>query len=379
MRLSSIVREIQLSGIRKIFEMASSNAINLGLGEPDFNPPERALEAIAEAVKLGYNKYDSTYGLKILREAIAEKYSSYGEFDINNVLITIGATEGIFSTLMTVCEKGSKVLVPDPGFVLYEPHVKIAGGIPIKYRLREENNYQPDQNEILEKIDKDLAGIIVNSPSNPIGSVLNKDSVKFFVDISEDHNIFIVSDEVYMNFVYDGSHESFLGKGQNIIFVQSFSKEYAMTGWRIGYIIANKELIRNIGKIHYYTVACPVTPIQYAAYVAIKECSDFTDKMVREFKVRRELIYNELRKIDGFYPNIPQGAFYIFPKYKYNLSSEKLAEELAKRGLLSAPGSAFGEEGEGHIRFSYAASKENIKKGMEILKEFVEYIQHKAL
>ncbi len=374
MRFNPTVEEIQLSGIRKIFEMANSKAINLGLGEPDFHPPDRVKEALKEAVDKGYNKYDSTYGLKILREAIAEKYSKYDDLTADNVLITVGATEGIFSTMLSVVERGSKILIPDPGFVLYEPHTKIAGGVPLRYQLRSEKDFQPDEEEIKNLIDDKVKAIVVNSPSNPTGSVLSPDSVKFFLDIAEDYNLTIISDEVYMNFVYDSQHQTFLGKGENVIFVQSFSKEFAMTGWRIGYLIGDKKAIKTIGKIHYYLVACPTTPIEYAAYIAIRDCEEFTVKMVKEFSKRRKVIYEELKKIDGIHPNVPKGAFYIFPKYDYNIKSEKLAEELAKRGLLSAPGSAFGPGGEGHIRFSYAASIDDIRKGMEILRNYVEEI-----
>ncbi len=368
---SDRVLNIELSGIRKIFDLAHGDVINLGLGEPDFHPPEVVKKAIYEAVEKGYNKYGPSKGFPELRELIAEKYSRYGDFSADNVLVTVGATEGFMATMLSMVNPGDEVLYPDPGFVLYKPHIRIAEGKPVPYPLRIENDFVPTQEDLQERITPKTKAIIVNSPGNPTGGVLEEKDIKMIIDLAEDHDLVIISDEVYFNLVYDSEPHTFLGKYDKLVFINSFSKEFAMTGWRLGYIIAPREYVEQIGKIHYYTVACPQSPIEYAAIVALKEAPDYVEYMRREFRKRRDLIYSLLKEIEGVEPNLPKGAFYMFPRVNVEDVVE-VVKETVKRGVLCTPGEAFGENAKNHIRFSYAASEEDIRKGMEIFRDVVE-------
>ncbi len=369
---SDRVLSIELSGIRKIFDMAQGNVINLGLGEPDFQPPPEAMEAIHEAVKEGYNKYGPSKGFPELREAIAQKFSEYGNFSANNVLVTTGATEGMLTTMLALLNPGEEVLYPNPGFVTYRPHILIAGGRPVDYPLMQENEFMPTQEELQKRITPRTKAIIVNYPNNPTGGVIDESHIKMIIDLAEDNDLIIISDEVYFHLTYDSPPQTFLGKYDKVIFVNSFSKEFAMTGWRLGYLIAPSEFIEQIGKMHYYTVACPQSPIEYAAMVALQKSRYYTDMMCERFRARRKLIYELLKKIDGVNPNMPKGAFYMFPRIELNADPRDIVMETVKRGVLCTPGEAFGSAGKRHIRFSYAASEENIKKGMEIFAEVIE-------
>ena len=365
---SERVKNIELSGIRKIFDLAQGKVINLGLGEPDFHPPEVVKRAIMEGVEKGYNKYGPSKGFAELRELIAEKYSSYGDFSGDNVLVTVGATEGFMATILSLVGPGDEVLYPDPGFVLYKPHIRIAEGKPVAYPLYQEHDFVPMQEDIQDRITPRTKAIIVNSPNNPTGGVLDESAIKMIVDLAEDNDLIIISDEVYFNMVYDSPPQTFLGKYDKLVFINSFSKEFAMTGWRLGYLIAPKEFVEQIGKIHYYTVACPQSPIEYAAIIALKEASDYVDYMMQYFRRRRDLMYSLLKDIPGVEPNLPKGAFYMFPKVHVDNVID-VVKETVKRGVLCTPGEAFGDNAKSHIRFSYAASEDDIRKGMEIFEE----------
>ncbi|AGB04506.1 aspartate/tyrosine/aromatic aminotransferase [Aciduliprofundum sp. MAR08-339] len=369
---SNRVMGIELSGIRKIFDMAQGEVINLGLGEPDFQPPPEALDAIREAVERGYNKYGPSKGFPELREAIAEKFSKYADITAENVLITVGATEGMLATMLSLIDPGDEVLYPDPGFVLYKPHTIIAGGKPVAYPILQENDFMPTQEDLQERITKKTKAIILNYPNNPTGGIIDEEHIKMVVDIAEDNDLIIISDEVYFNIIYEGAPRTFLGRYDKLIFVNSFSKEFAMTGWRLGYLIAPKEYVEQIGKIHYYSVACPQSPIEYAALTAIRKSKYYSDMMVEKFRRRRDLIYDLLRKMDGVKPNFPRGAFYIFPRIELNADPVEIVKEVVKRGVLCTPGNAFGKIGTQHIRFSYAASEEDIRRGMEIFDSVLE-------
>ncbi len=363
---SNRVTSIELSGIRKIFDMAQGEVINLGLGEPDFQPPPEAMEALEEAVKKGYNKYGPSKGFPELREALADKFRKYADITADNVLVTVGATEGMLATLLSVINSGDEVLYPDPGFVLYKPHTIIAGGKPVAYPIRQENDFMPAQEDLEKRINKKTKAIILNYPNNPTGGVIDDEHIKMVIDLAEDNDLLIISDEVYFNIIYEGEPKTFLGKYDKLIFVNSFSKEFAMTGWRLGYLIAPREYVEQIGKIHYYTVACPQSPMEYAALTAIKKSEYYSHMMVEKFRKRRDLIYNLLKKMDGVNPNFPKGAFYIFPKIELDADPMEIVKKVVEKGVLCTPGEAFGSSGERHIRFSYAASEENIIKGMEI-------------
>jgi aspartate aminotransferase len=286
-----------------------------------------------------------------------------------NIIITVGATEGMMIATETIVDEGDEVLVPNPGFILYGPDVKLAGGKPIDYSLRLENNYLPDIEEMKSAITSHTVAIVVNSPSNPTGTVFPKETVKAICDIAKEHDLYILSDEVYHNFVYDGEHWSFARFHDDTIVVNSFSKSMAVTGWRIGYVATSKEIVQQLSKVQYYTLACPPTATQYAILEGLKTKDKFQHEMIEEFRDRREIAMRKISEIPSFTTPPVSGAFYLFPRYSQKLSSEEFAMKILRKGVICAPGSSFGSRGEGHLRFSYANTRENITKAFDIVKD----------
>ncbi len=360
---------IEMSGIRKMFELAGTDSVNMGLGEPDFNPPKHVVEALHEAARSGKNGYGPSLGLPELRSALAGRIRDYWHEDVNadNIIVTAGATQGLMAVTQTFVDHGDEVLVPDPGFVLYDAQTRICGGFPIHYGLRPENGYNPDMDEIQEKITPRTKLWVINTPGNPTGACMSKEEVRAASEIAEDHDIMIVADEVYDFLTFDQPHHSFLSQHDNVVWVNSFSKTYAMTGWRLGCIATKTEYVKAIEKMHYYTVACPPTPIQWAGVAAINGPQDELEAMKLEFRKRRDHITKRIQGIDGFNMQKPGGAFYAFPSYDFDIKSADLALRLAEAGLISSPGSAFGRLGEHHLRFSYACGIDAIDRGMDIL------------
>ncbi len=361
-----------MSGIRKMFELAGSDSVNMGLGEPDFNPAPHIVEALHDAAASGHNNYGPSLGLPELRDAVADRIQEYRHetIDADNIIITAGATQGLMAINQTFVDSGDEVLVPDPGFVLYESQARICGGVPIQYVLRAENGFQPDLDEIQRKITPRTKLIVMNTPGNPTGAVMPKDLVRGVAEIAKDHDIMVVADEVYDQMTYgDNSHHSFLSHMDNVVWVNSFSKTFAMTGWRLGCIASSKEHVKAIETMHYYTVACPPTPIQHAGVAALRGPQDQVTEMVAEFEKRRDRITKRIQAIDGLSMTPPGGAFYAMPRYDFDIKSTELALQLAENGLICSPGRAFGRHGENHLRFSYACSVEDIDRGMDILAE----------
>jgi aspartate aminotransferase len=365
---------IEMSGIRKMFELAGKDSINMGLGEPDFEPAAHIEAALAKAVRDGHNHYGPTLGLPQLREAIAARIKEYrGEsVGAQNIIVTAGATQALMTINHTFVDHGDEVLVPDPGFVLYPSQARICGGFPIPYSLSAENKYQPDLEEIKEKITPRTKLLIANTPANPTGACMPKETVRGICEIAEDAGILVVADEVYDYLSYDEDHHSFLSHMDNVIWVNSFSKTYAVTGWRLGCIATKRDYVKAIETMHYYTVACPPTPIQWAGVAALQGPQDHAEQMLKAFHKRRDRITQRLRKIRGLHIVKPGGAFYAFPSFDFDIPSENLALSLAERGLICTPGSAFGHLGEGHLRFSYACGLEAIDAGMDILESVCE-------
>ncbi|MFW6041040.1 MAG: pyridoxal phosphate-dependent aminotransferase [Thermoplasmatota archaeon] len=366
------IRDIEMSGIRKMFEMADKDSINLGLGQPDFQPPADVIDAYTQAMSDGHNGYGSTYGLYELREEVANHLSQYKpKLNVDNILITIGATQSFKISTETLIQEGVEVLYPEPGFVLYEPQIKLADGIPISYPVEQKNEFVPQVEYLEERRTNKTKVIIVNSPGNPTGGVFPKKNVKEIIGWAQENDIAIISDEVYEMMVYDEEHVSFLGDYENVIAINSFSKTFAMTGWRIGFMAARKDWIKEFGKVHYYNIACPPNPPQHAILYAMRNRLDYVEDMVKTFKKRRDIIVDRLNKISGFNCLVPKGAFYVFPSFDFDITSYELVMKLLENGVIASPGSAFGPTGEGHIRFSYANLTENIKAAMDIIEEVV--------
>ncbi len=366
------VSSLKVSGIRKLFEAAPPGSINLGLGEPDLQPPPEMIKGFVDALEKGYNKYGPSAGIMELREAIAAYLRRYRrDVTFENVIVTAGATEGMRIACETILGEGDEALVPNPGFIIYGPDVRLAGGKAKEYSLRAENRYLPDIEEIKSLITPRTKAILVNSPSNPTGAVFPRETVKALSDIAKDHRLYILSDEVYDSFVYEGEHLSFARFHNDTIIVQSFSKSLAATGWRIGYVATSKEIVQQLSKVQYYTLACPPTATQYGVLEGLKVIDRFQEEMIAEFRKRREVAMRKISEIPSFANAPVNGAFYMFPKYAQKMPSEKLALKILDMGVICAPGSAFGSSGEGHIRFSYANSQANIANGLDIVKAFM--------
>jgi aspartate aminotransferase len=363
------VRQVEISGIRKMFEAAPANAINLGLGEPDFEPPKAVLDALCEAVHHGMNHYGPSAGLPRLREKVAERYRERDpETGRDNVIITGSGSEGLMAVALTLYDPGDEVLVPNPGFVLYPPHAKLAGARPVPYDLLEKKGYQPDFEQLERLVTPRTRVVVVNSPSNPTGSVFTKATVDRMISFAEEHDLTIVSDEVYEEMVYEGRFQSFWGRTDRAVIVNSFSKTLAMTGWRIGFLVAPRALAVEINKMHYHMMACPSTPAQAAVIAGLEDGGAATRAMVAEFRARRAIVVKVLSKIPGVTVVPPAGAFYAFPKLDWPGTAQEIAGTLLQRGLISTPGDAFGSLGANHLRLSFAASRANLRKGLGILR-----------
>ena len=364
---------IQPTGVRKMFDLAGDDVISFGLGEPDFQPPKIAIDSFYQAMLDGKNKYTTTAGLPKLRTKIADSWTQYQSgMDESNVCITMSGTNALLNIFLTIVNPGENVLLPEPYFPLYGPDVSICGGETRYYPCKFENEFIPKISDLEELVDENTVAILYNFPSNPTGGTLNEQQRDELLDFAEKNDLWIISDEVYDRIVFDGKHVSFMGTNYDkTLIVNSFSKTFAMTGWRIGYIIStNVEAMKQIIKMQYYITACSNDAMQYAVLAAMEHASDYPDKIAKEFQQRCELIVHRLNQMPGVECHKPKGAIYVFPKVIVpGMNSEELALELLKDGVLCSPGSAFGPSGEGHLRFAYTISKEDISKGMDKMEE----------
>ena len=363
------VRSIQPTGVRKMFDMAGDDVISFGLGEPDFQPPPIAIEEFHKAMLDGRNKYTTTAGLPELRKVIAESWSDYdSNLDENNVCMTMSGTNALFNCFMALIEEGNNILIPEPYFPLYGPDVTLTGGEARYYPCLFENEFIPSIDDLEKLVDENTKAILYNFPSNPTGAMLSIEQRDELLNFAIKHNLWIISDEVYDRIIYDGEHVSFIGTDYDrVLLINSFSKTFAMTGWRIGYILSpNLDAMTQVIKLQYYLAACSNDGMQYAVLAAFQKASKYPEQMALEFKERRDLICQRLNEMPGVSCHVPKGAFYVFPKVSIEgMNSEELAIELLKGGVLCSPGSAFGKSGEGHLRFAYTISKEDISKGMD--------------
>ena len=360
---------IQPTGVRKMFDLAGDDVISFGLGEPDFQPPPVAIEAFHQAMLGGHNKYTTTAGLPELRRKIAESWSSYQtDMDEQNVCITMSGTNALLNLFLTLVNPGDNVLLPEPYFPLYGPDVSIAGGKARYYPCLFDNEFIPSVEDLEHLVDENTVAILYNFPSNPTGGTLDESQRDELLDFAQRHNLWLISDEVYDRIVFDGPHVSFMGTGyERVLLVNSFSKTFAMTGWRMGYIIStNLEAMQQIIKMQYYITACSTDAMQYGILTAMNQASEYPDVLAKEFKQRCDLIVERLNAMPGVECHKPKGAIYVFPRVTVpNMTSEDIAMELLKDGVLCSPGSAFGPSGEGHLRFAYTISQEDITRGMD--------------
>ena len=363
---SSRVERVSISGIREVFEAAGEDAINLGLGQPDFPAPENARRAAIEAIESGdADGYTSNKGTAELRAAVADKHARDNEFavDPENVIATAGGSEALHVAIEAHVDEGEEVVYPDPGFVSYEALTHLAGGEPKPVPLREDLTMDPAAVE--EAITDDTAAFVVNSPANPTGAVQSEADTREFARIADEHDVLCISDEVYEPFVFDGEHHSpaDFTDWENVVVVNAASKRYSMTGWRLGWVAGSHERVERMLRVHQYVQACASAPAQYAAEAALSGPQDHVEEMRRAFEERREVLLDGLEDAGLEVPR-PQGAFYAMPRVP-----EGWAEEVIDRGVVVVPGEAFGAHGAGHARISYAVSVETLKEALEVIRE----------
>jgi aspartate/methionine/tyrosine aminotransferase len=366
-------------GNAKMLETQGRRIIHLEIGEPDFVTPANIREAAIRALKDGNTHYTPTPGMLELRKAIADKTANDLGVEVcfENVSVTLGSKEAIFAALASIVEEGDEVLYPNPGYPAYESGVRFFGGKPVPVRLREEDEFRMTPEEVNQLVSDRTKAIIINSPENPTGAVLSKDDVKGIVEIAKDAGAYVVSDEVYRYIIYDGlKHYSpiqFDENLENTIVVDGFSKYYAMTGWRLGYVITPKHLTEPLQLVLNLITACPSSFIQVGGIEALRNGSSAVKRMVEQYAARREIVIEEVSKMNGVHMVRPRGAFYGFINVKEiinraNINSLKLASILLEKyGVAVLHGSAMGSFGEGYVRISYANSVENIRNGLRIM------------
>ena len=378
------VKNMPPSGIRKFFDIVNEmdDVISLGVGEPDFVTPWNVAEAGIYSLEQGHTHYSSNAGFIELRLEIA-KYLSR-RFDLNynpedEIIVTVGGSEGIDIALRALVGPGDEVIVPEPSFVAYKGCTAFTGAESKIINLKAENDFKLTAEDLEEAITEKTKVVIIPYPNNPTGAIMTKKDLQPIVDVLKDKDVIIISDEIYAELSYgEKSHvsiASFPDVKEKTLVINGFSKAYAMTGWRLGYVCGNSVLIKQMKKIHQYSIMCSPTTAQYAAIEALKNGQDSIERMVKEYNRRRRVLVDGFRKL-GFECFEPLGAFYVFPCIKSTgLTSEEFCEDLLKKEkVLTIPGNAFGECGEGYIRACYASSMENI---VEALKRIERYLQKK--
>lgn len=358
------VTGINISGIRKMFEGAKPGSINLGLGQPDFDTPQHIKDEAIRAIEEGFTGYTANMGIPELREALSRKFKKENDLDYSpqDIIVTSGASEALHVALQALCGRGDEVLVPDPAFVSYSALTTMADARPVPVPLGPELRYDPET--LKEYINKKTKVIVLNSPSNPTGAVQTPREMKAIAEIADDSGVTVISDEVYEHFIYDGVHDSPAKYSDNVITVNASSKTYAMTGWRVGYVAARPEYTEQMLKVHQYVQACACSISQRAALAALVGPQDCVAAMRDEFRRRRDYLIGELHGM-GVRCVTPRGAFYAFP---YVGDEQAVVAELLQKGVISTPGTSFGENGRGYVRLCYATSMPNLEKAVGIMK-----------
>ncbi len=373
---SDRVSLIQPSAIRRMVELSAGmkNVVHLEQGEPDFTTPEHISKAAVEAIEKGFTHYTEIDGTLELREAIAQKLESDNGIDVDpktDVTVTSGSQEAMFIAALGFLNKGDEALILDPYYPAYYEDTLLAEAKPITIPLDEKKDYRVEMEQLEKKITKKTKMIWMCNPSNPTGHVFPKSDLEVIAEVAKKHDLIVFADEIYEKIVYDGvkhtSIGSLTGMEDRTITVNGFSKAYAMTGWRIGYVAAGKKLSIALRNLHYYAVLCPNAISQKAAVAALTGPQNCVHEMVKEYSKRRELMLSGINKIKSLPYTRPKGAFYVFPDFSnYEKSDEAFASHLLKRsGVVTAPGSGFGKAGKGHLRMSYSISYEQVKEGLE--------------
>lgn len=384
-KLSPLAANIPPSGIRKFFDIVQTmpDAISLGVGEPDFITPWHIRESAIESIRSGETAYTSNAGIMGLRENI-KKYLSvrYGlEYDAKSeIIVTVGASEAIDLALRALIEPGDEVVIPDPSYVSYMPNVTLVRGVPVPVKTKAENDFRITGEEIEKAITGRTKAVILPYPNNPTGAVMQKEHLEDIARVIKKHDLVVISDEIYSELTYGGKHVSVAsidGMRERTVLINGFSKSFAMTGWRVGYLCAPKDALKVMLKIHQYVIMCASTMSQVAASEALERSfSDgFKDvlRMHDDYDMRRRVIYRGFNDM-GLEAFEPKGAFYIFPSIKKTgMTSDAFARALLeKQHVAVVPGTAFGSGGEGFVRCSYASSLKNINEALRRIKEFID-------
>ncbi len=374
------ISNVSPSGIRKFFELSSSveDIISLGVGEPDYVTPWYIREAAIQSLENGFTMYTSNQGLIELREAIARQLQERHGLNYDpatQILITVGVSEGLDLALRTVINPDEEVIMPDPCYVAYPASTVLSGGIPVRVPITEKNDFKLLVEDIEQRITKKTKAILFGYPANPTGAVMSKEELTQIAELAKQYNLLVISDEIYERLTYENEHTcvaSLPGMQEHTILLNGFSKAFAMTGWRLGYVAASAEIIEAMTRVHQYTMLCAPIAAQYAALEAVKRESDEVDKMVNDYNHRRRFMVNGLREI-GLSCFEPKGAFYAFPSISVTgMESEEFVEKLLMEEKVAAVhGSAFGKHGEGYIRCCYATSLQDIEIALERMGRFI--------
>ena len=378
--LSKAITEIQPSGIRRFFDAAStmSNVISLGVGEPDFDTPWHVREEGIYSLEKGRTFYTGNSGLLELREEIGRYLDRrFGlSYSTDEILVTVGGSEAIDIGFRTMLDPGDEVIIPEPCYVSYLPCVKLAGGVPVRLPLEEKDQFKLTKEKLLSAITDKTKILVLPFPNNPTGAILNREELQIIADIVKEHDLFVMSDEIYSELNYEGGHVSIAsipGMRERTIVINGFSKSYAMTGWRLGYAAGPKEIMKQMLKIHQFVIMCAPTTSQYAAIEALRNGDEDVRRMRESYDERRRFLVNALNEM-GLPCFEPKGAFYVFPNISaYGMTSEEFARRLLEQERVAAvPGTAFGECGEGFLRISYAYSIDNLKKALDKIEKFID-------
>lgn len=384
--LSKTIKTIEPSGIRKFFDIVSEmeDAISLGVGEPDFDTPWHIRDEGIYSLEKGRTFYTSNAGLKELKIEISKYLDrKYGmKYNYNNeIMVTVGGSEGIDVALRAMLDPGDEVIIPQPSYVSYEPCTVLAGGKPVIVELKEENEFRLTAEELEEAITPKSKILIMPFPNNPTGAVMELNDIEAIAKVVKEHDLYVITDEIYSELTYLEKHVSIAslpGMKERCVLINGFSKAYAMTGWRLGYACAPKEILSQMLKIHQFAIMCAPTTSQYAAVEAMKNGDADVVQMRDQYNERRRYLLHRLKNM-GLKCFEPFGAFYIFPSIKeFGMTSDEFATELLNsKKVAVVPGTAFGKSGEGFVRISYAYSIDDLKTALGRIEEFVNELRQK--
>lgn len=385
--LSDTITAIPPSGIRKFFDIVGEmkDAISLGVGEPDFDTPWHIRDEGICSLERGQTFYTSNAGLKELKMEICSYLDRrFGvSYDYHKeCLVTVGGSEAIDIALRAMLNPGDEVLIPQPSYVSYTPCTILAGGVPVTIELEEKDQFRLTKEKVLEKITPKTKIVILPFPNNPTGSIMEVEDLKAIAEVVEEHDLFIISDEIYSELTYVGDHctiASLPGMKERTVLINGFSKSYAMTGWRLGYACAPERILAQMLKIHQYAIMCAPTTSQYAAVEALRNGDEEVAEMRAAYNERREYLVKAFRDM-GMDCYEPQGAFYVFPSIKkFGMTSDEFALRLLDEEKVAVvPGTAFGDCGEGYLRISYAYSMKDLKRALARIERFVEKLEVKG-